>query len=70
MHRAGEHAHVPAGFGDEHLGAVLAENPGMLTNSSLARRNGAIASSIRASRRPISAVWASTRSRNNRAMNA
>src|SRR4051812_19447035 len=50
--------------------AVLVENPGMLINSSRARRNGAIASSIRASRRPISALCASMRSRNNRAMNA
>src|SRR3954447_1446690 len=36
--------------------AVLVENPGMLINSSRVRRTGAIASSIRASRRAISAV--------------
>jgi len=69
MPRSGEHAHVPAGLGDEHLGRLAGE-PGMLINSSRARRNGAIASSMRSSRRPMSAVWASMRSRNNRTMNA
>src|SRR4051812_42613178 len=50
--------------------AVLVENPGMLINSSRAAREGAIVSSIRSSRRPISALWGSMRSRNKRAMTA
>jgi hypothetical protein len=50
--------------------AALLENPGMFINNSRATRKGATTSSMRSSRRPISAVWASMRSRNNRAIDA
>ena len=50
--------------------AVIREKPGMLVNRSRAARKGCIASSIRASRRAMSALWASMRSRNSRVMNA
>ena len=48
----------------------MRENPGMLISRSRAARKGSIAASMRSSRRAMSALWASTRSRNSRAMNA
>jgi hypothetical protein len=49
--------------------ATIREKPGILVSRSRAARKGAIASSMRASRRAMSALWASMRSRNSRVMN-
>lgn len=53
-----------------NISAVLPENPGILIKSCRAARKETIISSMRSSRRAISALCASMRSRNNRVMNA